>query len=317
MAVQQMESFSTRGLPTTRKLAYWNALSSETFTTMQITPRNAGAFDGELRREPIGPLTLMDVSSAAVQISHTRYHVNCSATPSYLLLTPLSGEIHIRVSGHSGEQVSTGEFCLLDHARPYELEHGDEVRTLCLDIPRASLELMVPLPQAAIGRVMRADRSLARILITLLRELSGDSSRESAANSAPALAQGLLGFVAAAYAMEPETSLPVAVARRQALLASIDARVNDPDLTPADIAVEAGISTRRLRAVLADGGESFSGFVLRRRLENCARLLRDTSWDRRSITEVAFRTGFNNVTHFGYAFKRRFGVSPREYRQRR
>ena len=76
----------------------------------------------------------------------------------------------------------------------------------------------------------------------------------------------------------------------------------------------AGISTRRLRALLARGGESFSSYLLRRRLERCAQLLRDSCWRGRSITEIAFRSGFNNTTHFGYAFKRRYGLTPREFR---
>jgi AraC family transcriptional regulator, positive regulator of tynA and feaB len=69
-----------------------------------------------------------------------------------------------------------------------------------------------------------------------------------------------------------------------------------------------------MRALLAAGGESFSTYVLRKRLERCAAQLRDAGWSRRSITEIAFRNGFNNVTHFGYAFKERYGMTPRDYR---
>jgi AraC-like DNA-binding protein len=53
---------------------------------------------------------------------------------------------------------------------------------------------------------------------------------------------------------------------------------------------------------------------LRRRLERCATLLHDPHWLSRSITDIAFRNGFNNMTHFGYAFKKHFGSTPREYR---
>jgi AraC-like DNA-binding protein len=57
-----------------------------------------------------------------------------------------------------------------------------------------------------------------------------------------------------------------------------------------------------------------SAYVMRRRLENSARLLRGASWRGRTVTDIALRNGFNNVSHFGFAFKRRFGMTPRDYR---
>jgi AraC-like DNA-binding protein len=309
-----MESFSTRGLPAPRKIAYWNALNSEAFAAMEITPRDVAAFDGDLRREPIGPLTLMDVQSDAVRIRHTRSHVARVSTPSYLLLTPLRGDFQMQLEHQPPRRVATGEYCLLDHGQPYELQHGDAVRVLCLDMPRTALDALLPRPRTAVGRIMRADTSLSRLLAVLLREIAGELAPGTAAPCAPALAQGLLGFVAAAYSAEADESLTATEARCRALFACIDARLQDPELLPADIAREAGISPRRLRALLAAGGESFCAYVLRRRLERCAGLLRDVRWRGCSITEIAFRSGFNNATHFGYAFKKRYGCTPREFR---
>ena len=309
-----MESFSTRGMPVPHKVAYWNALSSETFAAMEITPRNLSAFDGELRRELLGPLTVMDVRSHAVRIRHTKTHIAHVATPSYLLLTPLRGAFEMLVGREAPRVATTGDYCLLDHAQPYELQHGDAVRVLCLDIPRRSLELLLPHPESAVGRIMHADTGLSRLLAVLMREIGGELDHGPDAKLPPAVAQGLLGFIAATYAECSDDSLPIAAARRDALLRRIEARLHDPDLSPADIAVEFGITARRLRTLLAAGGESFSSYVLRRRLERCAELLSDGKWNKCSITDIAFRAGFNNATHFGYAFKKHFGTTPREYR---
>jgi AraC-like DNA-binding protein len=309
-----MESFSTRGLAAPRKVAYWNALNSETFAAMEITPRNVNAFSGELRREPIGALTLMDVHSDAVRIRHTQSHIGRVTTPSYLLLTPLQGDFQMHFGRQPPQRVATGEYCLLDHAQPYELQHGDAVRVLCLDIPRTALNALLPRPQAAVGRVMRAESTVSRLVAVLLRDIAVEIMTPTSTRIAPMLAQGILGFVAAAYAEESEITLPMAAARRLALLACIDRRLPDPQLCPADIAREAGVSPRRLRELLAEGGESFSVYVLRRRLEHCAQMLRDASWRHNSITEIAFRAGFNNATHFGYAFKQRYGRTPRDFR---
>jgi AraC-like DNA-binding protein len=311
-----MDRFTTKGLPARRKVAYWNELSSEAFAAMEITPRDAIAFDGELRRESIGPLTLLDVHSAAARIRHSRTHAARAHTPSYLLLTPLRGSFRLKVEGEGTRPVATGEFCLLDHARPYELTHGDGVRVLCVDIPRRALHAVLARPERAVGRIMRADSGVARMLAVLLRETGSELEPAAPVRFPPAFAQGLLGFVAAAYSADDDLAPDAAATRRRSLLARIDARLNDPTLSPEDIAREAGISARRLRAVLAAGEESFSAYLLRRRLESCADLLRDAHWRGRSITDIAFRNGFNNATHFGHAFKQRYGMTPSAYRQR-
>jgi len=67
--------------------------------------------------------------------------------------------------------------------------------------------------------------------------------------------------------------------------------------------------------VLRAAGEPFSEYLLRRRLEQCARLLRDAAWDGRTVTEIAFYSGFSDASHFGRVFKARFGLAPRDYRR--
>jgi AraC-like DNA-binding protein len=53
-------------------------------------------------------------------------------------------------------------------------------------------------------------------------------------------------------------------------------------------------------------------WLLRKRLEYSAALLRTT---RMNVTEIAFESGFEDVSHFSRVFKDRFQVSPIVYRQ--
>lgn len=312
-----MQAWSTRGLSPSRKLAYWNALSSESIAAMEVTPRDARAFEGEMLRQAVGPLTVIDVRSAAVRLAHTRAHVRRLDMPSYILLAPLQGRMQLSVDHADPVDVETGELCLLDHARTYQVEHGDGMRTLCVDIPRATLDALLPAPQHAVGLRLSPRRSAVRLLSGLLRDLGNELQPGAQASFTPAFAQGLLGFIAEAYAAEAEC-LPASalVARVAALRARIDARMAEPGLAPGDIAREAGISERRLRALLAAQGEGFAAYLLRRRLEHCADWLRDARWQQVSITQIAFRAGFNNATHFGHAFRQRFGMTPRDWRTR-
>lgn len=60
-------------------------------------------------------------------------------------------------------------------------------------------------------------------------------------------------------------------------------------------------------------GETPNNFVSRIRLERAASLLQDSTKD--TISEIAFRCGFINVSSFSRAFKSFFGVSAKEFRR--
>ena len=59
-------------------------------------------------------------------------------------------------------------------------------------------------------------------------------------------------------------------------------------------------------------GSSFSGYLNHVRMEHAVRDIRYTD---RSITDIAFSSGFINVSTFNRNFRAEFGMSPRQYRE--
>jgi AraC-like DNA-binding protein len=90
-----------------------------------------------------------------------------------------------------------------------------------------------------------------------------------------------------------------------------DARYFEP-LGVDDMAAAAGLSrahfSREFRAAF---GESPHAYLLTRRLERAASLLRTTD---RSIADVCFSVGLQSVGSFTTSFTRMFGASPAAYR---
>jgi AraC-like DNA-binding protein len=58
--------------------------------------------------------------------------------------------------------------------------------------------------------------------------------------------------------------------------------------------------------------ESPGKWLLQRRLDHSAKLLLNSQMN---VTEIAFESGFEDVSHFSRVFKERFGVPPLSYRQ--
>jgi AraC-like DNA-binding protein len=90
-----------------------------------------------------------------------------------------------------------------------------------------------------------------------------------------------------------------------------DARYSEP-LGVDDLARAAGLSrahfSREFRAAF---GESPHEYLLTRRMERAAALLRNTD---RSVADVCFSVGLQSVPSFTTSFKRTYGVTPAAYR---
>lgn len=89
---------------------------------------------------------------------------------------------------------------------------------------------------------------------------------------------------------------------RQRLLAHIDARIDNPALTPKEAARALGTSVRGVHGLLA-----------RRRLQRAQELLEQPGL---SVVDVAFACGFNNIATFYRQHAAAFGTSPAARRHR-
>jgi AraC-like DNA-binding protein len=74
------------------------------------------------------------------------------------------------------------------------------------------------------------------------------------------------------------------------------------------------VTTRYLQLLFAQEGDCVSEYIRRERLRACLLDLRNAELERRSITDIAFSWGFNSAAHFSAAFRKEFGLSPRDYR---
>jgi AraC-like DNA-binding protein len=90
-----------------------------------------------------------------------------------------------------------------------------------------------------------------------------------------------------------------------------DARYAEP-LTVDDMARAAGLSRAHFsREFRRTFGDSPHAYLLTRRLERAAALLRNTD---RSVAEICMAVGLQSVGSFTTSFKRAFGASPTAYR---
>jgi AraC-like DNA-binding protein len=89
-------------------------------------------------------------------------------------------------------------------------------------------------------------------------------------------------------------------------------RLSDPDLTLSDIARECCLSLDYLHRLFRNDGRTMWEYLKSERLQRARELLDLGTLRRMTVTELALECGFSNMSYFSTAFKRAFGLCPRE-----
>lgn len=94
------------------------------------------------------------------------------------------------------------------------------------------------------------------------------------------------------------------------ILDYIAQNLSDPELSPPRVADQFGISVRYLHKLFVQFGTTFSAHVTVERLKRIKWDLEVSSGRRPSISALAYRWGFNDLSTFHRAFKKQFGCTP-------
>ncbi len=94
----------------------------------------------------------------------------------------------------------------------------------------------------------------------------------------------------------------------------IDQRLYDPELKPQDLADAMHMSLRSLYLIFSKSNLTVVGYIRDRRLDDCRHVLAGQRSDL-NMNQLALSRGFNDLSTFSRAFKRKFGMSPIEYRK--
>lgn len=313
---RHLRSYSTANVAPAARLAYWNDVHCSVFMPMEWKPLDRASFEAELRFHTLGPVGLVRTVSRAATIEHSEAHVRQTAERNAFLIMPIEGTATLTCRGQEAV-LEAGDFALSDSFAASKVVLHSTNQALLLAVPYRVLEMHVPQPEAILGVRVRGRCGLGHTINVLLHSLWAQAEQGLPPRYGQQVADSLLALIATAYAMERTADVAdssLMVTRRAQIKRFIETHLRNPDLNAVAIAKALGLSPRYVRMVFAAENEHISSYVLRRRLEECARQLCQSPWLRRSITETAFDWGFTNTAYFARAFKRQFGVTPSRYR---
>ena len=310
-----MRLWSTDAVPKSERFAFWNDAVCDAFLRVRTERAENASFNGSIASSRLGPLHINRVKSERHLVRRSRRVISADTEGWFFLNFQQQGECVLSQQGRD-QHVRQGELCFFDGIRPFDLDFRSDMSLTCFMIPREVLRARV------IDAADRVVNAIPRAGVgALLHRFSADLS-EAARDLSPAAAVrvGDMYLDLLALALDDTRSIRDASREslREALYASVRAdirlRLSEPGLDLASVAARAGIAPRTLQTWFHENGTCFTEFVLEQRLELAARQLQDIA-PQASISEIAYVTGFSDLSYFSRCFRRRFGVRPRDVRE--
>ncbi|MXO67090.1 helix-turn-helix domain-containing protein [Altericroceibacterium endophyticum] len=311
-----MECLTTDGLPSVGRAAAWGEIYATRMSHVEFVPGNKSKFDAELKVGRFGPVKLARLSVDNCSIERKQSHIVHGSSRLFNFLLQAEGASTFCHCGKESE-LAAGDFVLCDTGLPhYFMTNGPSV-TVMVRVPGEVLRTYLPTPGQFCGQRLGRASGVTGSVAAMVQELSNDGGNIDSLHEAR-VARYLLEMISMSYMMGVETSQDtsaIAWQRRKDVIEFIEDNLRDSELSPASISDGLKISSRYLRTIFASGGEKMSTYILRRRLEECARQMANPAWAAHTLTEIAFSWGFNSAAHFTRTFNDKYGVSPREYRK--
>jgi AraC family transcriptional regulator, positive regulator of tynA and feaB len=311
-----MISVTTDSIPPRDRAEFWADFVSRHVRPMRIEPAGEGALRGAIEGRPLGDIRVARVSGAGINALHTRAQIARGDGQLYGACVSLEGEARITRNSET-IAVGPGDIFITDGRQEYALDLVRPWRHLVIMVPTGWLDSRVARPERLGGAVLSA-HPLGRLWsshlatgFALADELSPDAAMLFARHSLDLLVQ----LLDEAHRDGRTAAETVRAAVFVAADRVITRRFGEPNLTPARIARDIGVSSRTLERAFAAHGETVMRRVFNERLSQAARHLRSPASAHRSITDIAFACGFSDSSHFGRLFFRKMQVTPSQWRR--
>ncbi|MFK0156634.1 helix-turn-helix domain-containing protein [Streptomyces sp. NPDC090493] len=301
--------------PAREQFGFWREVICEAFVPLAPTRTNhEPGFAARVEAHALGDINRARIRSQPQLTAHGPREVRRSQGEFFFVNLQLAGRCAVR-HGREESVVAPGEFTVLDTTEPYYLSFDTEWRMLSFRLPHRQLDTRLSTAHraAGLGRAIDGTSGVGGVvtaMMTSLWQVDGSTPTRALVD----LEQSYLSVVAAALAVG--TTLDdedLYAGTRTAILRFVAANLGDPALSVGMVCRRFAISPRLLHRLFQEEGRSFASTVRSMRLGHCARVLADPR-ETATITETAARYGYTDPAAFSRAFRREYGVSPREVR---
>lgn len=311
------KEFSTALTEPERRSRHWHDAIASAYFPLDLEFRDPDHFSGELKIWQLGEVSLSRLTSEALRYQRLSRHFLHEREEHFLVTVPAKSEIFFAQCGKD-VRCNPGGFIIERSHEPYEFSHAEAADLWVLKIESKALGHQIRSPDRFCSMEFDATNGAGGLFTDMLHLVPrrfptmSDESRS-------VLGRQLIDMLVLSLKSDERTLTSGASTVRAAHLTRIESFVRKNlgrfDLDPEMVARGCEISTRYLHELLRDTNQTLGQWIREQRLEACRETLKDTS-NRQTVAEIAYRWGFGDHAQFSRAFKARFGLSPKEFRDR-
>ena len=169
---------------------------------------------------------------------------------------------------------------------------------------------MTPVPASA------SALALAYAFVDALLKRSGAEQADIPRFAADHIADLVVAAVAQKSLCQVAQAPNLRAARLETVRRELDRNFTMPGFSLTALARRLTVSPRYVQALFSEAGTSFTDELTDRRLTRAYEMLVSPRYAHMNVMDVAHECGFPTVSHFHRIFRRRFGATPGEVRDR-
>ena len=293
----------------------WRELSFDLLHGLEVEVDDEDSFRLSVAHETRGTVSIAKVENTPH--SGVRSLESIKKRPSdYVGVVMLEAGHAVFELENSETTIRPGDIYLHDLARPMRSTGvaGDMVKWRVCHLPRSALAAQLDFANEAEALKLDGRKPETRVFRAYLNGVFDDfdALEDTSLTTFETAAIDMLNNVLMMRNPGELTKYARDLMRAQnALLQHLD----DPNLSVQKIAEHVGIGPRTIHRLFQNAGTTPGKWLEEKRLEAIAKELKLPINQGRSISSISQAFGYSEFSHFSRNFKKRYGVSPREYRK--
>lgn len=309
------QRFKTQQLPKNDRLPVFSEELSKK-VALDVVSNGAIPFAGTIDRFQAGAVGVARIKASPCSFTRTPKLLGDGRDTLFAVLC-VEGLMH-STQTKAPKQIGPGEGFLCDSTMLGGMVLETNAKYWSLAMPRSDLAKLTTGFDGTAGRSLKNTGAVLHLLASYLNGL--DKVVETGDGLVSRLfGKHVLDLVAAAIEADSDVSPllekhGVKAARLQRLMSEIDNNLSDPNLSAVSCASRLDLSIRYVHHLLEETGRSFTEHVLQKRLMKAVQLLQKPENNHLKIADIAYSTGFTDLSYFNRSFKQKYGDTPSSVR---
>jgi len=306
MLIQNSVIVSTKDVPSQLAKGYWEREVNKYVISIDCPNSHADDVQATLRHDDLDLLRVNYISASAHSVQRSRFDIASDPRSSVFMCLMLKGNGY-SYQGNSCSNHRPGDLIMYDTMKPYGHGFPADMEMIVVDIPRNIANEIIG--NKSIDDLIKIDSHVQfgkssndAILKLLQKKPSSTSEMHSICEQVIQHTEVLFN---SSYTKSSQKSGNILYHECKAY---IDKHLTDTELSIDNLCSELHTSPRQLARAFARSEQTVSRYIWESRLEKSREDILNSI--NISITEIAFKWGFNHSTHFSNAYKKYYGESP-------